>query len=609
VGAVAASIVGARWSVWALITFTLVVSGVSLLVRYTFRRIKKPSYVGGNGFFMRCKLSLVAAAVAGFVVPAAILCVRFATMFGRPENISQTYDNVFHLNAVRYIIDTGNGSSLTIGSIEPGAPGSFYPAAWHDLVALVVEAAHVSIPVGVNSVNIVVAALVWTMSCLYLVSRVLGSRPATFLIAGALAAGFSAFPYLLVYFGVLYPNFLAIAVLPALIALVADILRLSQEDSPGPVLGVALLAGATPGLGLAHPSVLMALAAFAIGPLGVWLYQRFISYRGHQLPLPRFIGCIVIAMVYAGFLYAAWKKLRPSASASFWPPKQTMAQAIGEAITNAPQGRPVPYVIFALTIIGLYAMLRERRHFWVVGSYAISILFFVAVSGFPKNNLRAFLTGVWYNDPFRLAAMLPIFALPIACYGALWAYSAAVSALRERYMGVHLGVMVQNSFGIIACVLVALVAQGGAVAAAQREAASSYLITATSQLLTLNEQTLLERIGTEIPMDAKIIANPGTGASLAYAFANRRVLLPAVNSVPNGDEKKLFSELAQVGRDSSVCSLVTKLNSYFVLDFGAQEVNGGHHTFPTSEQLTQAPGLKLVDHEGSVKLYEIVACK
>src|SRR5690606_23851609 len=57
---------------------------------------------------------------------------------GAPDALSQTFDNIFHQNAVRYILDGASPSSLDLLSLTatPGDP-TFYPAAWHDTVSLV----------------------------------------------------------------------------------------------------------------------------------------------------------------------------------------------------------------------------------------------------------------------------------------------------------------------------------------------------------------------------------------------------------------------------------------------------------------------------------------
>ena len=62
---------------------------------------------------------------AAFVVAAALLAWRTVQVMGTPASISQTYDAVFHLNSVRFALDTGQASSLTIGAMTGRG---FYPA-------------------------------------------------------------------------------------------------------------------------------------------------------------------------------------------------------------------------------------------------------------------------------------------------------------------------------------------------------------------------------------------------------------------------------------------------------------------------------------------------
>ena len=45
-------------------------------------------------------------------------------------NASLTFDNVFHLNAIRYVLDTGAASPLQLGQMtSPSGGVPFYPSA------------------------------------------------------------------------------------------------------------------------------------------------------------------------------------------------------------------------------------------------------------------------------------------------------------------------------------------------------------------------------------------------------------------------------------------------------------------------------------------------
>ena len=156
--------------------------------------------------------------IAWFVVVVVFLVLFWCLgqIFGNIENISQTFDNVFHLNAVRYIVDTGNASSLRVsGFTSSTGIGGFYPAAWHDVASLTQQLTGSTVPAAVNASNVAIAALVWPLSCLLLATASFGRRRIVVVAAAAFSAGLGSFPYLMLDFGVLYPNLLSIALLPA----------------------------------------------------------------------------------------------------------------------------------------------------------------------------------------------------------------------------------------------------------------------------------------------------------------------------------------------------------------------------------------------------------
>src|SRR5690606_35955178 len=118
----------------------------------------------------------------------------------------QSFDNIFHLNAIRYIVDTGIASPLEIGQMtSPGGGLPFYPSAWHATVAIIVQLSGTSIPVAVNTAALVTAAVVWPVGILALSRMLLGSSASVIVGTGIVAAAVPAFPLLPMDFGVLYP--------------------------------------------------------------------------------------------------------------------------------------------------------------------------------------------------------------------------------------------------------------------------------------------------------------------------------------------------------------------------------------------------------------------
>ncbi|MDQ3402591.1 MAG: hypothetical protein M3548_04250, partial [Actinomycetota bacterium] len=87
------------------------------------------------------------AAALGMLPAIAIGIVTAVQGFGDPDNISQTYDAMFHYNAVAYVLDSQNGSSLTLAALGAQTTGpAFYPGGWHDLVSILIMSTGTGVP-------------------------------------------------------------------------------------------------------------------------------------------------------------------------------------------------------------------------------------------------------------------------------------------------------------------------------------------------------------------------------------------------------------------------------------------------------------------------------
>ena len=609
VGAILLQMLNIRWSVVSMVLITLVFTAAAAAVRVLWLRRTSGSWprpeIGRLPAVLRSAAYLLAVGI-----PAAIISVRFTRIFGGPENISQTYDNVFHLNALRVIADSGRASSLTLASLDPSSNRlSFYPAAWHDVVALVVDASGSSIPLAVNVANMIIAAVVWPLSAMFLVSTLTGRRPVPMMVTGALAAGFSSFPYLMVDFGVLYPTLLAIALLPFCLGAVVELLGIGRDRRASPILYVGLLGVASVGLTLAHPSTTMTLIAFAVAPLLVWFAKRSIDFRGQEHRIRKTLVAFAAVLAYGAVAWILWTKVRPSEAASFWPPVTTVPRAIGEALTSAPQSRDVPWLIFALTIVGIVVLCAQRR-LWMLGCFLISLGFYAVVAGYPAGPTRSFWTGVWYNDAYRLAALLPITALVISAIGGSWLIEISLRRAQRQLAPARRPALRTVSFAVSAMLVLAAaaLAQGRSINTEQEKAAQSYSSTDASPLLSSDEEALLRRLDRHVPAGSVVVGNPWTGASLVYAFSGRTAMLPAISSSPSPAERIILSRLKAVANDREVCQMIATENSYYVLDFGPKEVHQGKH-YAALSSLAGTDGLRLLDSQGDASLYEVAACR
>lgn len=613
-GAIVLQLLGQRWSLASFLVCVAVVAVVSaglVVVRHVRQRGSRQP-VNPRPDLRRLLSPPALGVLAALAVPGVLIGYRFARMFVTPQNLSQTWDNIFHQNALRFILETGRGSSLTLGSLDPASSAlSFYPGAWHDLAALLASATGVEGPVATNMLNIVIGAGVWPAGCALLAVTLFGPRTSVVVSAGVLSAALGNFPYMLVQFGVLYPNFLALALLPALLAGAIRLLGVTAGGTRHPVRDLLLTACAGVAVGLSHPSVALLFLAL-MAPFVVMATLRGARRIRLGPTLARWAAAVVLLALYGALIVISWSSFRPTDAASGWQPLGTPAQAWGEALASAPVQRPIPVMVAVLTVLGIVAIVARRSvpGYCLLAAHAVACGFYVVSAGFTKDDVRAAITQIWYNDSYRTAAQLAVTAVPIAAVGAAWLAHRLHRLLApvEARAGNRPRRVLRTLAVVVGVGILVTATNSEAVRVAQRLAYQTYATGPNAPLLSPDEETVLDRLDQHVPAGEQVLGVPGNGSALAYAIGDRRSVLMTAADVPSGTEKVLFNQLQNLASDPRVCAAAKTLRVDHVLDFGTAEVNQVVHDYAGFRDLANNPGLRLVDASGPAKLYEITAC-
>lgn len=590
VAAIAAPVAGLSWSPIPVVILTVVAAAVAFLLRRWVGRENRP----------RPPARVLVAAIGGFVLAAAIVAIQLAWVFVGPENISQTFDAIVHLNTVAYAVDTSDASAFHIGATSDI---SFYPNAWHSIAALAAQVTGASVPVAVNAANVAIGAVAWPASSIALASVLFPGRATALVASAALSTGFGAFPILLLMFGVLYPNMAAYAVLPGGVAAVVLLCRAGGVADR--TRAAVLLAVVCAGIGLAHPNAFLALFAFGTAVVVVEVLTAALRLRTRRMWITG--GVIIGVLLVVGALL--WRFSRTGYDMSRWGPWQSTAQAAGEALLLSPRQYPITVMVSVLVIIGLIAIIKRPRQLVVGAPLAVAGLMFVLVSGTGVGNiLREIVTNPWYNDSYRLAALLPVAGIPVATLGAIAVVDGIAWLARRRSVPPLLTVAV----AALAALALFSVGVGPNVLRTASDARFAYTVSETSVLLTADEERLLQRLPETTPEDALIAGSPWTGTSLAYALAERQVLEKHVFGSPSDDELLLDAHLRDIDTDPRVCEAVNRLGVDYILDFGSQNVfnNPGSGTaWAGVNDLEPSDSLVLVDSEGpAARLFRIEGC-
>ncbi|AIY01279.1 hypothetical protein ART_1680 [Arthrobacter sp. PAMC 25486] len=601
-------IIGIAWSPLSYGIGALVIAAAAFGIKVLLaRKWQDPLWVPE-------RTSVLVASAVGLLGAGVLIALQMGTAFQTPESISQTYDNVFHLNAVRWAIDSGDASPLNLGAFT-GI--SAYPSAWHAMASLVAMATGASIPVAVSVTNLAIGAIVWPLGALYLVRQIVGSRLVSTIVALIFIPAFTGFPLMMIDWGVLYPNLLSIALLPAGMGLVFSAMGLGKGHRPATPVAWLLVLVAVPAIAVAHPSTLMALLAFVLPAVLLWACGLVKNLLPVNTPERRRQLWIIIgaAVVSALVLAIVWRKFRPPPGAAGWGAVESSPQAIGEIFLGGAMGRPAAAIIAVCMVVGLIRIFVMRRQLWLLGTFLVAGLLFFYAAGLDFSP-RWFLTGVWYYDSYRLAALLPVAMVGPAVIGATYLWDEAhrrIAAVRQRPAGRQEDPGSRTPLRITTyaagVVVLVFATQFGVMTWAVNQAHFAYVASPVSGLLSPDERALLDRLDTHVEPGAVIAGLPSSGAALAYAISGREVMQPHILTTHGDNVDIVNAGLKSAGQFPWVCDAVKELDVKYALDFGTRTVTGTMTGFGGLMDLGSSTSLELIDQQGSeAKLYKVTAC-
>ncbi|HEY4023403.1 MAG TPA: DUF6541 family protein, partial [Pseudonocardiaceae bacterium] len=392
-------LLGLRWSALTFLVAALVLAGLIYGVRRLFKRAGvEPETPRWD----RSRHLALAAAIALATVVGIVATYRASNGF---TAIPQWWDAGFHAEAIRFIADTGNSAPSAMKAIvAPAATSYFYPTGYHVLDATVFSLGHWSVPQVLNASNACQVG-VFALSLAGLVKEVTG-RPALACATGILACAFTDFPYDVQSWGPLFPFAAAVAVLPALLALVVRAMT-------APTVGrIAVAAFAIVGATAVHPSVTIAGAILAC----CYLVQRWFLARRVPMADLRTIGVLVLVTCVLGVFQLIGSLTASSALVAGWPPFEPGGDALGQLITGSRSMTLPQWWLLVLGAIGLMAIRRVAALGWALVGAGLFVVLFV-LSAYDTSPIVAELTKAWWGDSWRLAAFATAGLVVLAAVG------------------------------------------------------------------------------------------------------------------------------------------------------------------------------------------------
>jgi len=363
----------------------------------------------------RADVCIGAGIVVGWLVSGTVLLRAFGGGLG---NLNQDWDYVFHANAVRLISDVDDVAPSALGAINDWeAESSFYPNAFHALGALVRDLTGASVFSVLNAQTLMIAGVAGLGLAILL--RAVGAPTVVSAVTPVLLAGFTSFPYDMLWRGPVLPYATGIALIPSFFVVLREAL-VDRRPSSG------LAAGAAAAALLAVQTATALSAALVVIP---FLVQRWLP-RGRTVVrdmVPLVLVGAVAVVLGLSFVTGA-VSVSSSGSRVDWPAVESVGQAVGDLFALNHGASAPQYWLAGLLAVGLLTLGQARYMWWWLAGGGIAVVLFVMASA-SDSPLVEDLTSPWWNDRWRFAALAVLAFAPLAASGLFVLGRAADAAL------------------------------------------------------------------------------------------------------------------------------------------------------------------------------------
>ena len=579
---------GVQWGWLPLLVVTLASAGIAWVVALGLGRTTRfgappdPDLTPARRLLGRPRPDAVVAIVIGVV----LALVTILPSMGRPAELVDSPDAVYHLNRIRLFLETGNFSI---------ANPTFYPNGFHAWIATGLMSGAAAVLPGTNVATIVLAAVVWPIGCVALVRHVLGTSRLVTYAAGLASAAFIAFPTILLGWGVLWPNLMGTALTPGALALM---LQAARSRRVGQWLAFA---ATVPGLALIQPNSLVALVLFAL----VWFVTARVraGVLGHTswLVVARDLGAVAVVLGI-GLLAAPLVSARLASTQSYeWKDRVSIWTALVEVVGGRLQ---IPTVLWGLVLLlplGIgWIVLRARAAIPIVAMWGACVVLYVMAAS-STASWTALVTGYWYNDKVRLASLAAVPGVVIVA-----AAAPAMRALLRRNPALGAQPTVAAVAALALIPLVTVVADR----TTRDRMLTEFFQPAdpTHVILSRTAQEDLRELNTSIPAGEGVVGRPENGSPLMFALFGTNTLYRSIPIPTTGDEIVIGTGFNDLVNRPDVCEALARHDVRWAV--GSPHVYWLDRPERSSGlvDLDQNPGLEKVRTVGDYTLYRITGC-
>lgn len=605
----------------------LLISAVVCIVSLVVRRNKKESCSQVMGQSL-CWPSLVLYVGVAFVVGMLF----FVKALDGTDTFLQAWDNAFHLNVVRYFVESGNYSALCVTNttgVSPTPGSGYYPAAWHLLCAAITSVVGGTVPTTINAVNFAFASVVFPAGMYCFVSRVLGENRTGIVIGALLSSGFASFPWSFLTYGPLFPNLASMSLLPAALTVMMGVFD-HASSAKQRVISVACSAFAVIALGFAQPNSVF-VAIVVLFPYACVEFRQIADNCGLRIAGLRKSVFYILCCILFIALWVVFYVLPPlhAPYTVNWAAFASHVQSLVNVLSLAYVRPQASLLLALLVIVGIANSFKNRAYCWVSVAYAMTCVMLIIAES-SDGFLKTFLTGLWYTDQYRLAAMCGIAATPLACVGAARVVELAKSVYpnilrffgwrdRPRYFAALTSLLLVVCLFIPSFSIPGVAAFDTAFGGFRDDVESMYSATAPN-VLDPSEREFVEEAARIVNDDPGLVINQSfDGSVYTYGLYGLDIYYRSYGDVWSGsetaDSKTIRLHIDELSSNADVRNALQSVGAKYLmlLDYGKGDTGDGclryyvkNDWWGVNAVTDNTPGFEVVLAKDDMRLYRIL---
>lgn len=559
------------------------------------------------------------------------------------DSFFQGWDNVTHLNGIRALTNSMEWNPLSLGvftlddvtPFKEFAPG-FYPSAMHILCASICSVTGADPMVSLNAVNAVVIGIVFPLGFYQLLHTLTKGDRAIVLAGSLLCLGNAVAPWDMLIYGPLFPNLFSFSLIPIVMSCFIVFCEEVTNNSGYLVareFAITILGAIAVFLG--HPNGIFSLIVLLAPYLFDWGYAE-LRRRGVSL-VPRAVVMACLALVIIVFWMIFYRHpLFSGVVGVSWPSiNNSFLGAAADSILYSYVWRPENLLMALLTLIGFIVALQTASSRWLALSMAASQVLYAVAAG-TDGEFKQVLTGFWYTDYYRLAAIAAFASSVVACFGLGMLARSVINRVRrlllQYYDGlgfvskcahgisigmyILLGILLFNGHITLLCIGSIEMPIGYQAAETERQYNKELV---HYDVLTSEEYDFVKSILSYIDDGSTVINMPNDGSLFLYATDNvktyyRSGYVPS-DEAESEDSRLIRTRLFDIASDHRVRAAVQHTGAKYVLLLDAgdrpEETRIYYNSYFEDDwagiQLidNDTPGFTLVSQCNDMRLYKI----